>query len=372
MKNNKPTLIFVSNPFGYGPTGTLIPVIKEFEEKTQLPLVFVGSGLCLEIFSEDKYPWKRLEIITANEREFDTLASSFLKFNTPYVISSLNRFAIQAANTMKITKALMDPLGWFWKKRPEGYSLADIYFYNNFGYKIEANNPLSNEIPLIVTGRTTGLNNDSIVFHIGGAKNPFVNKLQTNYLKLLLILVGKLEKNIQKKIIIDGGKEAIDYLLKENNIYKYGCSFKSLSYYEFEEILSSSSQIITPAGMGVTFSSFYLQKPTIIYLPENLSQVELSKIIKYKNITPYILEWQNYLDIFDTEKCSEENSILEIDKYASTIINDDNLFAKLARDFTNLVDQVTEKKITPDISSLKFHGEQFIFEKLSNIWHLNY
>ena len=372
MSNRKyrPTLVFVSNPFGYGPTGTLVPVIKEFEQKTELPLVFLGAGLCLEVIRNNPVEWKRLKIIEGNERDISFLSSSITELKNPHVISSLNRFVIQVANKNKIPNALIDSLGWFWEKRPEGFDLADIYFYNNFGSKLEVSNSLSYKIPLIITGHATSKQTDSIIFNIGGAKNPLVNGLQKNYLKLLILLIDRLPRIIQKKIIITGGRDAIKFLKKEDKTNECVCSFRSFSYFEFEEQISSSQMVITPAGMGVTLSSVFLQKPIIIYLPENLSQIKLGKVISDRVITPYVLEWGNYISTFNSDTISEGDSILEIDNYSLQVIRNRKIFEKLLKDFSSKVNQALKQKVKPDLLQLKFGGERLIFNTLQKIWNL--
>ncbi len=368
--NYGPTLVFVSNPFGYGPTGTIIPVIKKFEEETEWPLVFLGSGICLEIIRSNTIEWKRLRIIEGNERDISFLSSFISGLENPYIISSLNRFIIQTANESKIPNALIDPLGWFWEKRPEGFDLADIYFYNNFGSRLDASNSMSYEIPLIVAGHATVERTNSIIFNIGGAKNPLVDGLQKNYLKLLIMLLNGLPKKIQKKVIVVGGGDAIEFLKKEGNADTCMSTFGSFNYFEFESQVSSSRIVITPAGMGVTFSSIFLHKPTIIYLSENLSQIKLSRIIQNKNITPYILKWEDYINSFNEDMHFEEHSILEIDSYASKVIHDKNLFEKLSKDFSSLVELAFKQMMEPDSSELKFNGESVVFEALTKNWHL--
>lgn len=368
--NYEPTLVFVSNPFGYGPTGTIIPVIKKFEEETELPLVFLGSGICLEIIRSKIVRWKRLEIIEGNERDIGFLSSALSNIKNPHVISSLNRFVVQTANESKIPNALIDPLGWFWERRPEEFGLADIYFYNNFGSRLNVNNSIFHEIPLIVAGNPTDRQTGLIVFNIGGSRNPLIGGLQENYLKLLIMLLSRFPGNIQKKIIVAGGHDAIEFLKKESDANKCISSFRSFSYFEFEKLISTSTIVITPAGMGVTFSSIFLNKPTIIYLPENLSQLKLGRVLTGKNIVQYILKWGNYINSFDEDMRSEEYSISKIDSYASKVIHNKKSFDKLSRDFLDLVELVLKNGEKPNSSKLKFGGESSVFKVLTKNWHL--
>ncbi len=55
---DKPVVIFISNRFGYGPTITLLHIIRKFISVANAELVFAGSGICKEAFVTAGEPGK--------------------------------------------------------------------------------------------------------------------------------------------------------------------------------------------------------------------------------------------------------------------------------------------------------------------------
>jgi len=370
MKNHSQTIIFISNPFGYGPTGTLIPIIKEFEQNTNCETIFLGSKNCLEIINSNDNDWERLKIIKINERNINILKRFFKSSKKPlFVISSLNRFAIQASDQLGIKNAMIDPLGWFWSKIPKGFELSDIYFYNNFGKDNIKNGRICIEIPLIVTNSKHKTNKNLVIFNIGGSSNPLVKGLQKNYLKLLLYLITNIDKNIQSTIKVVGGGKAINFLKKNKDIGCM-CNFSSLSYFDFEKEIKKSSLVITPAGMGATFSSIHLSKPTIIFLAQNLSQIKLEEILTYRNINKLNMNWTNYFEL-NSSNISEKESIKLIDELSFEALENKNILDKILIDLKDLIQKSNTIKIEKmNVAGIKFGGEKVVFNKLKAYWNL--
>lgn len=88
-------LIFFSNPFGYGPTAKAIAVLNECKKLSNIQIHYVASNSCLEIFDDSD-----IDIIHADQRNYDKICEILSKFKNPYIISSLNKFSIKAARKL--------------------------------------------------------------------------------------------------------------------------------------------------------------------------------------------------------------------------------------------------------------------------------
>lgn len=372
MKNPKKNLLFISNPFGYGPTGALIPVMQEFASKTKYPITFLGSELCLELLKDIEIGGS-FKIKEIDERNTLEIKKELLRTEEPYLISSLNRFAINAARSLNVPNALLDPLAWFWDKVPEGFEYTDIYLYNSFDKKIKQLGKESIKIPLITSSfRESSLAprvKQNIVFNLGGLSNPLVVELPQNYLKVVHELIDKIPVFYKKDIIVAGGKKAIEYLRAledEKNIFPM---YRSFPYEKFAKIISNAKLIITPAGMGVSFSSISLNKPTVIFLPENLSQERLSYIFKKNKTLDSILEWPNrYKKQLNT--ISEKEYIRSVDKVSKKILNDKSQIKYLSSKLNNFIKTNLEKSTTTDKDKFVFGGEKVVFNVLVRKWNL--
>ena len=212
----KKTIVIFSNPFGYGPTGNAIPVIKSLLDRSNgFEVVFAGSGLCMEVASG-----MSIRCVRLNERD-ETEIEGFLKtIRCPYVIGSQNRFCVRVAKRAGIPCAFIDTLAWFWKEIPADHLLADEIFWIKFP-QIQRKIPSGKKNIHIVSSIVTTIPSSGIkkykqlIIHIGGAKYPLMEKLPYNYLNLISEgLNGLATSSFFDRVLCAGGFEAIAYLKK--------------------------------------------------------------------------------------------------------------------------------------------------------------
>ena len=148
------------------------------------------------------------------------------------------------------------------------------------------------------------------------------------------------------------------------------CNFSSLSYFDFEKEIKKSSLVITPAGMGATFSSIHLSKPTIIFLAQNLSQIKLEEILTYRNINKLNMNWSNYFEL-NSSNISEKESIKLIDELSFEALENKNILDKILIDLKDLIQKSNTIKIEKmNVAGIKFGGEKVVFNKLKAYWNL--
>ncbi|MFA4827363.1 MAG: hypothetical protein WC596_03915 [Candidatus Shapirobacteria bacterium] len=363
------TVIFFSNPFGYGPTGTLIPIAKKFNDSLKnVQLIFASSGLCNEILNQHQLD--KFNFYEINQRSIEEITLFLQRFTYhPLIISCLNRFAIQAAYNIDTSSALIDPLGWFWRQnRPAEYSLAKYYFYNGLN-KVKYPGKNHFDIPPITDDfkfvKKVNLNN-SIVFHLGGTQNPLVSGIPEKYLDLLIRLINDTHFNPEQEIIIAGGKASTDYI---NRFITKKITCGSFPFDEFILKIKQCHKIYTPAGMGVTFISIHLKKDLNIFLPHNLSQWALSKTAIVKASAHNIFSWEDYFPFdWKLSQMTEKESIAITSKLSSQVLQDSSLYNKLQKKFSNSIS--TPNNVINSVPAFRNKGQNFVLRKLITEWHL--
>src|SRR3989344_700236 len=122
MTNTINKILLFSNPFGYGPTITLMHIIRELQKKVSADLYVIGKqdGLCKEIFIRSKFV-KGIRWVDLDERDYKAVHKYISQNKNAAVVSVLNRFSIQSAYELHVPNALVDFLSWFWEAPAREY-----------------------------------------------------------------------------------------------------------------------------------------------------------------------------------------------------------------------------------------------------------
>lgn len=360
------TIVFISNPFGYGPTGKAIAVSNSFVNKGFRKIIFVGSSFTQEIMPNN------IIHIDCNERnEFD-ITNILIKIENPVVISSQNRFAIYAANKLGIKSAFIDGLAWFWKKIPSDHLIANEIFwmnYPNIKRKMRRNIHNIHIVPGIVDKIPKIGKRNKILIHIGGCENPISNIFPKNYLDLLSDGISTIS---HENVLVTGGNRAVEYLRSKLNSDECFI-FKTLKHDEFMYELNMSKHFITTAGQTATLEAFALKVPTSFLLPMNLSQFALTNILDKYNASPQKLSWDMYIPYLkDMTLINEKDAIIQFDRYASKLISNTVFTQKYTNDLKRIIRTVPVQKGQCDfIDYVGISGADTIVQHLIDRWSLS-
>lgn len=284
-------VIFISNPFGFGPTGKTVALIEELYKAWPGRIVYAASPMCLETFPE--YIKDKILIEKIDERNEDSLRSVFRKYDNPQIVCTLNRLAIKTAKLMGLKAIFVDSLAWMWKDIPSEYLMADTYYcFNLFDLKdripkkdnIKVISPIFGALPPVQT-----VKEPFVLFHIGGFKNPFQDKMSFSYLNLLSDSFHSFKN--ETKIIVTGGKDAVAYM--EKRVRNKNFLFLTLDRNDFLDHLSKTSHFITTSGLTATLEAFALHAPTSFIPPTNLSQWNILKLMFDRGCADSKMSWEN-------------------------------------------------------------------------------
>jgi hypothetical protein len=365
MKKN---IIVFSNPFGYGPTGTAIPVLTSLLGKVKdSEILFAGSGLCMEIMSGIN-----VKKVYLNERDEEEIIKYLRTVENPFVIGSQNRFCIKAARKLNIPCSFIDILAWFWKEIPPDHLLADEIFWIKFP-GVEKKIPQDKKNIYLVSSiiRTPVKktpNRKYLAVHVGGAKYPPLNEVPRFYLNLIAKGLNEIDiSGAYEGITFSGGSEAVDYLKQKINNAKV-----IFVREDYIQKLSQSSHLLTNAGVSSTLESFSLNVPTSFLPPLNLSQAALLDVLLKNDCAPNYMIWNKYVDERrDLRDMIEKDAIAEINNYAKIVDEDRNLSAKFVKDFVNLATFIPDNsKQVKLIEYLGYSGADEVVEILCKKWNL--
>lgn len=336
-------IVIFSNPFGYGPTGSVIPVLRSLLGQVKdADVVFVGSGLCLEIISGVP-----VKIVHLDERDEVEIENYLKTLSNAYVISSQNRFCIKVAKKLNIPCAFIDVLAWFWREIPADHLLADEIFWIKFP-RIENSVPKDkNNIHLvssIIATTSGGLKENQLIVHIGGAKYPLMDHLPYQYLNLISKGLNSIKAGEPfKRILVVGGAESVNYLRQK--VTNMDITLCSLPQDKFINELERSSHLLTTAGVSSTLESFSLNVPTSFLLPLNLSQIALTDVLEKHGAYVQGLGWQKYLKINNNlRSISEKEALVEIDNYARIIDENEELSKRFVNDFLAIAKSIPKNE----------------------------
>ncbi len=363
MEPNK-TVIFVSNPFGFGPTGKTVALIEELCHSWSGKIVYAASPMCQETLPE--FLKSKIIVETIDERDEASLLNIFKKYDRPFIVCTLNRLAIKSAKTLGLRAFFIDSLAWMWKEIPEEYLLADTYYcFNLFGIKdrlphknnIKVISPIFGDLPVPLSQKK-----DLILFHIGGFKNPFQDQMSLSYLNLLVEAL--LLSDFKDHTIITGGHDAIEYMKLKVN--KSNLEFRTLERNEFLKKLNEAKHFITTSGLTATLESFALHTPTSFIPPTNLSQWKILKLLIKAGCANSKIEWHDFMDNeIDFTDFTEKDAIPQFHQLAKDAYTQSQFHRKFCQLLLNLINsKPSTTNPTKLISAAGTNGSQTIIKDL--------
>lgn len=369
--NSQKTIIFISNRFGYGPTITLLHIIREFATKTKLDLIFAGSGICKEAF--DQTLADRVSFVETDERNEDMIANLLLKYkDNPgvFVVSCLNRLAIQAANKLSIPNAMIDFLTWMWKEIPPGFEYANHYFSNHFGTKNKRDNMIETPLILGPIPKMENFKKKYLLINIGGTQTHLVPGLPENYLTLLSSLLNKIKTPANLEVVVAGGSQAMGFLKSLNQRPEF--RIESLSSSEYISIQRQSKKILSLAGTNSTFMSFVIGLPVVFLLPQLYAHWKLTLFLKERGYITDCEHWDKYLSLTkDINNLSEKESIFFIEDLAKQALGNHEIFNVILSDLQNMIDaEVDTTGQDQFIKDFGVNGEKYVFDYLKKVWNI--
>jgi DNA polymerase III delta prime subunit len=363
------TVLLFSNPFGYGPTTTLLHIAEELSKRTNIKLVAAGKdeGLCKEIFRPSEHP--EIEWRNVDERNFDKVKTFISQYPNSAVVSILNRFCIQAASELRVPNALVDFLAWFWEKPANEYRLADLYFINSLGEQVPQINTHTFDIPIILgpIPQRKKTEEKIVLINIGGSQNPLVEGIPTNYLTLFSEIINRLHFG-KATVFIAGGKTAADFVKVrvQDTTYKIG----SLPHEQFLKIHAQAHRFISLSGTNATFMSFALGVPSIFLFPQLLAHWKLSLILERSKI-PTVLMWEHFYPIDDkTYHLSEKDLVPFTETLSAQTLTKPQIMTKIVSRIQNWIDTPfstsNQNKFIKKIGSVR--GEEAMISTLIKQW----
>lgn len=361
-------LIFFSNPFGYGPTAKAIGVLNEFKKVKNVHLHYVASNACLEIFDDTD-----VNVIQADQRNYTEIANILSNFENPYIVSSINKFAIKAAKDRGLHNCFIDSLTWMWNPIPKDYLDAEIYFALNFpgvDDKIKSYNNII-KVPYIIdnsykTKIKCKKHKLDLLVNLGGCENPLTQTIPTSFLELLALFLNSLNVNT----IVAGGRAAIQYLQKHLNNPKIHCS--TYSRQQMNKMLQETKLFMTIPGLNASLEAFFYGIPTAFVMPTNLSQWKNLNTFKKHQCAEAAINWEEINEgFYDLQGKNEKESIEYIEKFSHIICKHKELREKCVTKLLNLSNSipnvVKQKKF---IKKLGTNGAEIIVNILQQKWKL--
>ena len=345
-------------------------IYDECNEKMQSP-EFSARGLMRRY---------KVEVVCTTDDPADTLEhhiaikKSGFEDQEPYVISSLNRFAVLAAHQLGIHSCFIDTLTYLWDKIPDDYLKADMYYTSDFptvsDKVIEHKNAIIT--PLIIdnalgVSKKDNVDRNGIILQLGGLKSPLSDNPPTDYVDLISVALNKTQKNIT----VCGGADGLRYLKQQ--VCMQHIEFVSLSKDDFLRKLSASELCISTPGLNTTIESIYFKTPINFIMPSNLSQWVNHNIFTQLSVNGMDVTWETIVEQdLNIQGLPEYDAIIKINKMANDVKKSRYLINRFTEAFQKTLSCVPD--INKQYTLLKTYGtngSEFIFEDICKRWKIN-
>lgn len=346
------TIIFISNPFGFGPAGKAIILMEELRKKWHGKIIYIASQKCLDILPEVLK--NAIEVIEINERDPQELKKTLSRLTSAMVVVVLNKSAIKTAHDLDMKTFFIDSLSWMWKEIPKEYLSADTYYYYNIFGSQKRLSDMRNARPISpILGALPERKKvySRFLLHIGGFSNPFIED-NVEYLKLLNELLNHIDHAYEVTVV--GGRSGINFLREINN--KSNIEFLVLGRESFLEKIAQAERFITTPGSTAVFEAFSIGTPTSFLPPTNLSQWKQLKLFFSLSAAPLEMQWERYLQTPEgLENMSENNALKEFSRLPEFVLKNQNIVGKMGKDFEELFSQ--EANFTGQRDLIKSTGD---------------
>ena len=361
-------VFFFSNPFGYGPTATMIAVLRHFLNLKNIKIYVIANGLCAEILDKTS----NITIINIDQRDVTKIKALLQKYKKPYVISSLNRFAILAAKELGLPSCFVDTLTYLWKEIPGDYLKADMYYASDFPNVDTKTKHYKNAFvtPLIIDRNVeitkTNQNKEGILLQLGGMKSPMNDEIPNDYLDIIAFGL----ENATMPITVAGGHDGVSYIKsKIHNKYIECISTKKSDYLK---LLQKSELLITTPGLNSTMEAFYHKIPVNFIMPTNLSQWVNYNIFKQLDANGIDTTWESILKTdLNISDLSEYEAIIKINTFAKTVKKSEenlkNFHAYFLKTIYNKPDIKNQQNLLKKYGA---NGAEFIAKDIIKKWEL--
>src|SRR3989338_745788 len=364
------TIVMFSNPFGYGPTGVAIPVLRALLRGFgRSKIIFAGSDHCMEILTGVP-----VETVLLDERDEGTIETFLRKLKNPYVLGSQNRFCIRVAKKIGATCAFIDILAWLWEAIPYDHLIADEIFWIKFPgieQKIPQDRHNIHLISSVITTKSPLHKKfGRLMVHIGGAQYPLSSDIPKSYLNLLARGLNGLNTSGRfDEFIFTGGSRALGY--NKKIVRNKRVVIRQFPEHRFIDELAGACHMLTTAGVSSTLESFALKVPTSFLLPLNLSQYSFTAMLRQHGACPQLFQWNNYTTVNPPlDEMSEGAAISKIESLAKYVDESRAASQRFEKDFSAIANYVPENSgQLAFIKQLGDSGADELVEILKTKWN---
>lgn len=364
MKSSINTVVFISNPFGFGPAGKAVILMEELRKKWSGRIIYIASQKCLDILPEVLK--STIDVIEIDERNPEELTKILSRLTSSLAVVVLNKAAVKTTHDLGIKTFFIDSLSWMWQEIPREYLSADTYYYYDiFGAQKRLRNisnahsisPILGELP-----KREPINGTFLI-HIGGFSNPFADD-NTGYLRLLSELLEYI--NNTRKVTVVGGRSGIDFL--KGSCTKLNIDFLVLDRESFLVKIAQAERFITTSGSTAVFEAFAIGTPVGFLPPTNLSQWKQLKLFLSLNAAPLEMQWERYFPTpEELEEMPENEALREFSHLSEATLQNQNVTDRMRSDFINLFSQEADFKGQNDLMAKTGDGSSEIISDILKV-----
>ncbi|MDR1494907.1 MAG: hypothetical protein LBI29_02620 [Rickettsiales bacterium] len=376
-RETKKTLLCFPNSFGFGPTGMLLSVLDRIKSMWEGTIVVASKSWSQDIVGDKS----RYVLTYVDERSSRDILEFINRYENSYVISSLNRFAVEACKWGSIPCVFLDSLSWFWDNIPEYYFDADRYYAEDFLSTSINVKKLDGEkrkkvclLPLIVDDKLrrfeiAGISSFDYTLYISALRSPFFpNLVPEAYLNLISLALNSLDLKKQN-VLLTSCQVNLGFLSEK--ITNGRVRLATLPMNDYMSAVKNSRLSITMGGYNAAKNALANGTPLSFILPMNKTQWALARECKKFDYLQQVLEWANYIDNFDiafVKAAQEKDVIAYFVELSERVYGDRHNREKFIADFSKMFDQDSE--IKTKAIDLKIDNGDFMVNDLLKFWDM--
>lgn len=301
-------VLMVSEPFGYGPTGSLMLCRSQLDQ-SGLDFRYAGPSFAQDIVDEEHF--EACYYLQMGD-DLKSHLTAPLQW-ADVVICPANIEIARLATEAGCRVVVLDPLFWFWPNVPPFNTDGMIYLCPNFTGVVERVVALPDSIrhqfrvlpPPILQRKSKPLDSPSTVLvNLCGLINS-IQTLSGYVAPVVEPLMEALRDNGWEKIICVGGGGVANQLLDEN-----GPKFEVLRHEAMLTSIAQADLFVTCPGINSAMEGLGLGVPIVFLPPQNASQAfQRSAFVDGGAATPD-LDWDSFTDFDSRWTARPESEVL--------------------------------------------------------------
>jgi hypothetical protein len=283
--------VLCAQPYGYGPVSKLLALAGRLRP-TGLPLVFVGTGITLELAARSAPLFAR--VLDAGPGSTDAREAIA---GAAAVVSVMDREYSVVATDLGRPLYVVDSLYWMRATLPPAFRGARIHWVQDFDGVATVPGRAENVRitgPLLPPGLPRWRGGPRLVVNLGGGRSPFASAADNAaYWRFVLggLRQSDLGTRYRGRILVLGGEQCLAVVRAEG--LDEGFELATLPHAAALEAFAGAAMVLSSPGLTTSLECFRMGVPVRYLPPQNYSQWCILRSLRRHQAADHAFHWED-------------------------------------------------------------------------------